>query len=112
MAENWARDSRLETDTMDVTRDELNAALAELGACGSADAIGHRLFREGCRGEAVEACRCPIAAWLRRRFPQARNIEVYPNLIIIDGVLSAAPPQAVSDFTRRFDRGAYKCLAA
>ncbi len=97
---------------MDVTREQLNAALAELGACGSADAIGHRLFREGCRGEAVEACRCPIAGWLRRRFTNARHVEVYPHVVIIDGVLSGSPPQAVSDFTRRFDRGAYKCLAA
>ena len=116
MAEKGSRNCRCETAleiaTMDVTRDALNAALAELGASGSADSIGQRLFREGCRGEAVEACRCPIAAWLRRRFPQARNIEVYPNVIIIDGVLSASPPQAVADFTRRFDRGAYKCLAA
>ena len=82
MAEIWARNPPLrtcpETATMDVTRDQLNAALADLAASGSADAIGHRLFREGCRGEAVEACRCPIAGWLRRRFSQARHVEVYP----------------------------------
>jgi hypothetical protein len=97
---------------MNVTREQLNAALAELAACGSADAIGNRLFREGCRGEAVEACRCPIVAWLRRHFPQARHVEVYPHVVIVDGVLSASPPKAVADFTLRFDRGAYKALAA
>ena len=73
---------------MNVTREQLNAALSELAGCGTADAIGLRLFREGCRGEAVEACRCPVAAWLRRRFPQARHIEVYTHVVILDGVLS------------------------
>ena len=90
----------------------MNAALSELAGCGTADAIGNRLFREGCRGEAVEACRCPVVTWLRRRFPQARHIEVYPHVVILDGVLSGSPPAPVTDFTRRFDRGAYKCLAA
>ena len=90
--------------------DQIKAALDELEALGSVEAIADFLLKEGCKGERKEVRCCPIAKFLTRRIgtPAIAAIDhCYEAGLAEDSVDS---PPLVIGFIEAFDSKKFPAL--
>lgn len=83
---------------------KMQPVLRQLG--GTSKEVARSLRRLGVQGRRRRTDHCPVAVYLRRMFPGAwvglDNFGIGPD--------TAALPRPVSEFVRRFDKGAYRYL--
>ncbi len=90
--------------------DEVDAALAALG--DDVEAVADALTVSGVRGLVGDPEQCPVARWLRGRFPALGPVRVMPDRwrAVSGPWPSGAIPWAVRMFIGRFDAGMYPTL--
>ena len=94
---------------MDLDEPSLDRVLRELG--DSADAVACSLAFAGVKGVRCERASCPVANYLRARFP-GHEFEVSNTRVQIDGCGRAVVPPAVGGFVTAFDVQDYPELEA
>lgn len=102
-------EAHVRTGRPTVTAEQVTAALTELGS--SAEAIADRLRALEIKGTRGDACECPIAVYLHRRFGIRAVVSSGPGSTVDwrsgPGWHAICTPMPIVDFIGRHDRGVY-----
>ncbi|WP_188187529.1 hypothetical protein [Nonomuraea sp. SYSU D8015] len=79
----------------------------------TSDAVAKFLRQAGCLGVQMDSRTCPVAQYMRRCYPQAKNISVglrFSHINLRSGLLVIRHSDAVKLFVESFDSGYYHDL--
>jgi len=88
---------------------DVDRVLRELG--NTADMVAGSLVFAGVKGVRCEHANCPVAVYLRTKFP-GHEFEVSNSRVQIDGLGRAVVPIAVGEFVTMFDTEEFPELEA
>jgi hypothetical protein len=90
-----------------MTLDKAIALLSQLGR--TADEVAAGLRAAGVRGRPRESACCPLAVFLRGRFP-GRELSVGTTHVLLDSHAYEVMPEGCRDFVLALDHGRYPDL--